>query len=257
MTMSYAISLQGRGALVTGASSGLGRAFAGMLARAGAAVALAARRRDSLEHVRHEIEQTGGKAVAVGMDVTNARSVAEGVREATKQLGRLDVLVNNAGVTLTKPFLDLDEAEWDRQLDTNLKGSFLVAQAAARVMREQDTGGAIVNIASILGLRVAGQIAAYLSSKAGIVHLTRGMALELARHRIRVNALCPGYIETDLNRAFFASDTGRALVKRIPQRRLGQAAELEGPLLLMCSDAGSYMTGAVLAVDGGHLVSSL
>ena len=257
MTMSYAISLQGRGALVTGASSGLGRAFAGMLARAGAAVALAARRRDSLEHVRHEIEQTGGKAVAVGMDVTNARSVAEGIREATKQLGRLDVLVNNAGVTLTKPFLDLDEAEWDRQLDTNLKGSFLVAQAAARVMREQDTGGAIVNIASILGLRVAGQIAAYLSSKAGIVHLTRGMALELARHRIRVNALCPGYIETDLNRAFFASDTGRALVKRIPQRRLGQAAELEGPLLLMCSDAGSYMTGAVLAVDGGHLVSSL
>ena len=255
--MSYAISLQGRGALVTGASSGLGRAFAGMLARAGAAVALAARRRDSLEHVRHEIEQTGGKAVAVGMDVTNARSVAEGIREATKQLGRLDVLVNNAGVTLTKPFLDLDEAEWDRQLDTNLKGSFLVAQAAARVMREQDTGGAIVNIASILGLRVAGQIAAYLSSKAGIVHLTRGMALELARHRIRVNALCPGYIETDLNRAFFASDTGRALVKRIPQRRLGQAAELEGPLLLMCSDAGSYMTGAVLAVDGGHLVSSL
>ncbi|MFZ0852798.1 MAG: glucose 1-dehydrogenase [Hyphomicrobiaceae bacterium] len=255
--MSYAISLQGRGALVTGASSGLGRAFAGMLARAGAAVALAARRRDSLEHVRLEIEQTGGKAVAVGMDVTNARSVAEGVREATKQLGRLDVLVNNAGVTLTKPFLDLDEAEWDRQLDTNLKGSFLVAQAAARVMREQDTGGAIVNIASILGLRVAGQIAAYLSSKAGIVHLTRGMALELARHRIRVNALCPGYIETDLNRAFFASDTGRALVKRIPQRRLGQAAELEGPLLLMCSDAGSYMTGAVLAVDGGHLVSSL
>ena len=255
--MSYAISLQGRGALVTGASSGLGRAFAGMLARAGAAVALAARRRDSLEHVRLEIEQTGGKAVAVGMDVTNARSVAEGIREATKQLGRLDVLVNNAGVTLTKPFLDLDEAEWDRQLDTNLKGSFLVAQAAARVMREQDTGGAIVNIASILGLRVAGQIAAYLSSKAGIVHLTRGMALELARHRIRVNALCPGYIETDLNRAFFASDTGRALVKRIPQRRLGQAAELEGPLLLMCSDAGSYMTGAVLAVDGGHLVSSL
>jgi NAD(P)-dependent dehydrogenase (short-subunit alcohol dehydrogenase family) len=257
MTMSYAISLHGRGALVTGASSGLGRAFAGMLARAGAAVALAARRRDSLEHVRLEIEQTGGKAVAVGMDVTNARSVAEGVREATKQLGRLDVLVNNAGVTLTKPFLDLDEAEWDRQLDTNLKGSFLVAQAAARVMREQDTGGAIVNIASILGLRVAGQIAAYLSSKAGIVHLTRGMALELARHRIRVNALCPGYIETDLNRAFFASDTGRALVKRIPQRRLGQATELEGPLLLMCSDAGSYMTGAVLAVDGGHLVSSL
>jgi NAD(P)-dependent dehydrogenase (short-subunit alcohol dehydrogenase family) len=176
---------------------------------------------------------------------------------AANGLGKLDILVNNAGVTLTKPLLEIAEAEWDRQVDTNLKGAFLVAQAAAKLMRDQGTGGAIVNIASILGLRVAGQVAAYLTSKAGIVHLTKGMALELARHRIRVNALCPGYIETDLNREFFASDTGRTLIKRIPQRRLGQASELEGPLLLMCSDAGSYMTGAVLAVDGGHLVSSL
>jgi NAD(P)-dependent dehydrogenase (short-subunit alcohol dehydrogenase family) len=255
--MSYAISLEGRSALITGASSGLGRAFADMLARAGAAVALAARRRDSLEEARQQIEAAGGRAIAVAMDVTNAGSVAAAVDDAAQWQGRLDILINNAGVTLTKPFLELSEAEWDQQVDTNLKGAFLVAQAAAKIMRQQASGGAIVNIASILGLRVAGQVAAYLTSKAGVVHLTKGMALELARHRIRVNALCPGYIETDLNRAFFASDTGSALIKRIPQRRLGQLSELEGPLLLLCSDAGSYMTGAVLAVDGGHLVSSL
>ena len=255
--MSYTISLEGRSALITGASSGLGRAFADMLARAGAAVALAARRRDSLEEARQQIEAAGGRAIAVAIDVTNAGSVAAAVDDAAQWQGRLDILINNAGVTLTKPFLELSEAEWDQQVDTNLKGAFLVAQAAAKIMRQQASGGAIVNIASILGLRVAGQVAAYLTSKAGVVHLTKGMALELARHRIRVNALCPGYIETDLNRAFFASDIGSALIKRIPQRRLGQLSELEGPLLLLCSDAGSYMTGAVLAVDGGHLVSSL
>jgi len=255
--MSYSISLHGRSALITGASSGLGRAFAGMLASAGATVALAARRRDSLEQVASDIESAGGKAFAVAMDVRDAQSVAEAIRETSTRLGRLDILLNNAGVTRTEPFLEIDEAQWDQQVDTNLKGAFLVAQAAARLMRDQATGGAIVNIASILGLRVAGQVAAYLTSKAGIVHLTKAMALELARHGIRVNALCPGYIETDLNRQFFASDTGRALIKRIPQRRLGQASELEGPLLLLCSQAGSYMTGAVLAVDGGHLVSSL
>jgi NAD(P)-dependent dehydrogenase (short-subunit alcohol dehydrogenase family) len=255
--MSYCISLNGRSALITGASSGLGRAFAGMLARAGAAVALAARRQDSLEQVRDDINGAGGKAVAVAMDVTNSQSIAAAISDAANALGKLDILVNNAGVTHTQPFLKIDEAQWDRQVDTNLKGAFLVAQAAGRMMRDQATGGAIVNIASILGLRVAGQLAAYLTSKAGIVHLTKGMALELARYRIRVNALCPGYIATDLNREFFASDTGQALIQRIPQRRLGQASELEGPLLLMCSEAGSYMTGAVLAVDGGHLVSSL
>jgi NAD(P)-dependent dehydrogenase (short-subunit alcohol dehydrogenase family) len=255
--MSYCISLNGRSALITGASSGLGRAFAGMLARAGAAVALAARRQDSLEQVRDDINGAGGKAVVVAMDVTNSQSIAAAISDAANALGKLDILVNNAGVTHTQPFLKIDEAQWDRQVDTNLKGAFLVAQAAGRMMRDQATGGAIVNIASILGLRVAGQLAAYLTSKAGIVHLTKGMALELARYRIRVNALCPGYIATDLNREFFASDTGQALIQRIPQRRLGQASELEGPLLLMCSEAGSYMTGAVLAVDGGHLVSSL
>ncbi len=255
--MSYAITLAGRNALVTGASSGLGRYFAGAVARAGAVVAVAARRTESLLQVRDEIVGAGGRAIAVAMDVTNSSSVTQAVKKVTAELGSLDILVNNAGITDTKPVLDVAESDWDRVVDTNLKGAFLVAQAAARVMKAQESGGVIVNIASILGMRVAGQVAAYIASKAGVLHLTKAMALELARYRIRVNALCPGYIETDLNREFFANDVGQALVKRIPQRRLGQQAELEGPLLLMCSDAGSYMTGAVLAVDGGHLVSSL
>jgi len=255
--MSYVMTLTGRTALVTGASGGLGRYFADVLARAGATVAVTARRQDQLQQVRDEIRAAGGDAVAVAMDVTDSSSVASAVAQATAQLGTLDILVNNAGITVTRAFLDVDEADWDRVVDTNLNGVFLVAQAAARVMKEQGSGGAIVNIASILGLRVAGQVAAYAAAKAGVVHLTKAMALELARYRIRVNALCPGYIETDLNREFFAGDIGRALINRIPQRRLGRQEELEGPLLLMCSDAGSYMTGAILAVDGGHLVSGL
>jgi NAD(P)-dependent dehydrogenase (short-subunit alcohol dehydrogenase family) len=255
--MSYTITLNGRTALVTGASRGLGRYFADALARAGATVVATARQQESLQLVCDEIRSAGGMAVAVAMDVGDSSSVAAAVSDVVRQFGKLDILVNNAGVTVTKPFLDVTEAEWDRVVDTDLKGVFLVAQAAANAMKAQGSGGAIVNIASILGLRVAGQVAAYIASKAGVVHLTKAMALELARYNIRVNALCPGYIETDLNRDFFASDVGGKLINRIPQRRAGQLAELEGPLLLMCSDAGSYMTGAVLAVDGGHLTSSL
>ena len=255
--MTFEVDLTGRAVLITGASSGLGRHFAGVLARAGAKVALAARRVDSLERVREDIARDGGEAVAVPMDVTDAASVQAAVADAADGLGGLDILINNAGINVSKPVLDLDEGEWDRVVDTNLKGCFLVAQAAARTMKEHGRGGSIVNVASILGLRVAGQIAPYVASKAGLVQLTKAMALELARHRIRVNALCPGYMETDLNRDFFASDAGQALIKRIPQRRLGQMEELDGPLLLLCSDASSYMTGSVIAVDGGHLVSSL
>jgi NAD(P)-dependent dehydrogenase (short-subunit alcohol dehydrogenase family) len=255
--VSFEVDLTGRAALVTGASSGLGRHFAGVLARAGAKVALAARRIESLERVCEDIIRDGGEAVAVPMDVTDAASVREAVADAAEGLGGLDILVNNAGTTLTKPVLDIEEAEWDSVLDTNLKGCFLVAQEAARAMKEHGRGGSIVNVASILGLRVAGQLAPYVTSKAGLIQLTKAMALELARHRIRVNALCPGYIETDLNRDFFATDVGLALIKRVPQRRLGQLEELDGPLLLLCSDASSYMTGSVLAADGGHLVSSL
>ena len=251
------MNLTGRTALVTGASSGLGRHFAGVMARAGARVVLAARRVESLERVRDEIARDGGEAVAVPLDVTDAASVRKAVADAAGWWGGLDVLVNNAGVTLTKPFLDLSESDWDGVLDTNLKGSFLVAQETARTMKELGCGGSIVNVASILGIRVAGQLAPYSTSKAALIQLSKAMALELARHGIRVNALCPGYIETDLNRDFFAGDAGQALIKRVPQRRLGRLADLDGPLLLLCSDAGAYMTGSVLAVDGGHLVSSL
>lgn len=255
--MSFEVDLTGRAALVTGASSGLGRHFAGVLARAGAKVALAARRIESLERVCEDIVREGGEAVAVPMDVTDAASVRAAVADAAEGLGGLDILVNNAGTTVTKPVLDLEEGEWDGVLDTNLKGCFLVAQQAARAMKEHGRGGTIVNIASILGVRVAAQLAPYTTSKAGLIQLTKTMALELARYRIRVNALCPGYIETDLNREFFASEAGQALIKRVPQRRLGQLEDLDGPLLLLCSDASSFMTGSVIAADGGHLVSTL
>lgn len=259
--MSVNMSLSGRTALVTGASGGLGRHFALVLAAAGARVAVAARRMDALEETRAAVEAAGGSAVALAMDVTDPASVARAVAEAADALGGIDILVNNAGVTATTPFLDLGEEEWDRVIATNLTGCARVARDVARRMRDGvgngRTGGSIVNIASILGLRVAGQVAPYAASKAGLVQLTRAMALELARHGIRVNALCPGYLETELNRDFFATDAGTALVRRIPQRRLGRLEELDGPLLLLCSDAGSYMTGSVIAVDGGHLVSSL
>lgn len=249
--------LAGRPALVTGASSGLGRHFALTLARAGAKVALAARRVDRLEAVRREIEAAGGEAVAVPLDVTHAGSVAAAVDAAAARLGPLRVLVNNAGVAVTRGVLEASEADWDGVIATNLTGAWLVAQAVARHMAAHGAGGSIVNIASITGLRVAGGVSAYATSKAGLLQLTGALALELARHRIRVNAIAPGYIETELNRAFVASSAGEALVRRIPQRRLGRADELDGALLLLASDAGSYMTGSTLVVDGGHLQSSL
>lgn len=249
--------LSDRAALVTGASSGLGRHFALTLARAGAKVALAARRVDRLEELQARIEAQGGAAAAVALDVTDAGSVAAAVAEAAARLGPIRVLVNNAGVAATKGVLEADEEDWDRVVGTNLKGAWLVAQAVARHMAGHGQGGSIVNIASILGLRVAGQVSAYAASKAGLLHLTRAMALELARHKIRVNAIAPGYIETELNRDFFASPAGEALVKRVPQRRLGRPEELDGALLLLASDASSYMTGSTVVVDGGHLQSSL
>jgi NAD(P)-dependent dehydrogenase (short-subunit alcohol dehydrogenase family) len=249
------MSLAGTTALVTGASAGLGAHFAAVLARAGARVAVAARRQESCRAVCAAIEGAGGAAIAVALDVSDAAGVSAAVREAATRLGGLDILVNNAGVTATVPLLDLEESDWDRILDTNLKGAFLVGQAAARLMR--GNGGAIINVASILGERVAGQLAPYAASKAGLLQLTRAMALEWARHGIRVNALCPGYIETDLNRAFFQSEAGQAMIRRIPQRRLGRPEDLDGALLLLAGPAGAFMTGSAITIDGGHLVSSL
>lgn len=249
--------LAGKTVFVTGASSGLGRHFSGVLARHGATVILCARRADELGKAVAEIEAGGGKAHAVRMDVTDAASVRAGIAQAMRLTGRIDGLVNNSGVTATAPLLEQSEADWDHVLNTNLKGAWTVATEVARAMAVPGQGGAILNIASILGLRQGGQLTAYATSKAALIQLTKQMALEWARHGIRVNALAPGYIETDLNRAFFASEAGQSLMKRIPQRRLGQPSDLDGALLLLLSDAARYITGAVLAVDGGHLVSSL
>jgi NAD(P)-dependent dehydrogenase (short-subunit alcohol dehydrogenase family) len=255
--MADLFGLTGRHALVTGASSGLGRHFAGVLASAGASVTVAARRETALAETVSSIKASGAKAHAVRMDVTDAASIERAFAEAEADQGAVTIVINNAGVTMTRAALEVAERDWSGILDTNLKGTWLVAQQAAKRMIHHDTGGSIVNIASILGLRVAGGITPYAVSKAGVVQMTKALALEWARYRIRVNALAPGYIETDLNDDFFSSDAGKALIRRIPQRRLGETKELDGPLLLLASDAGSYMTGSVVAVDGGHLVSGL
>jgi NAD(P)-dependent dehydrogenase (short-subunit alcohol dehydrogenase family) len=251
------LSLDGHTALVTGASGGLGRHFAGVLARAGAKMAITARRVDALASVREALIATGAQVEAFALDVTDAQSVAAAFAGAAQALGPVTVVINNAGVAVTKPLLDQTDDDWAQVIDVNLTGAWRVAQAAARHMVANARGGSIVNVASVLGLRVSAQLPGYTASKAGLIQLTKAMALELARHRIRVNAIAPGYIETGINREFFATDAGQALVRRIPQRRIGAPEELDGALLLLASDAGSYITGAVLAVDGGHLVSSL
>ncbi len=227
MSTDFTVSLKGRRALITGASKGLGAHFAKTLAGVGADVALAARDAQSCESLCVELRKHGLRSVAVAMDVTSSASVKDAVAQAARELGGLDIVINNAGVTETVPLIDQDEQTWDRILDTNLKGGFLVAQASARMMRDAGTGGSIVNVASILGYRVAGQVAAYAASKAALVQLTKSMALEWARYGIRVNALCPGYIATTLNREFLESEPGQALMKRIPQRRFGELSDLE------------------------------
>lgn len=246
--------LTGRIALVTGASQGLGAGFAATLARAGARVAVAARQAGKLADLRRSIEDAGGTAHAITMDVTDAGSVRAGFDAAEAALGPVDVLVNNAGIAIPKPFLEVTEADWDAVLDTNLKGCFLAGQEAARRMSQRG-GGSIINIASVLGQQVIGQLSSYCASKAGLIHLTKAMALELARVGVRVNAIAPGYIETPINAEFFHSPAGEKLVRGIPQRHLGQADDLDGALLLLASDASRYMTGTVVTVDGGFLLA--
>lgn len=246
--------IAGKAAIVTGASSGLGAHFARVLTRAGAMVGLLARRKDRLEKLAAEL---GKGAVAIACDVTDGASVERAVAEAWEQFGGIDIVVNNSGMTSGDSALELAEATWDSVVDTNLKGAWLVAKAAAARMIDAKRGGAVVNIASILGYRVAGRALPYAASKAGLIRMTEALALEWARHGIRVNALAPGYIRTDLNSDFFASAQGEAMIKRIPMRRLGELPDLDAPFLLLCSEASRFMTGSTLVADGGHLQSTL
>lgn len=245
--------LSGKTALVTGASSGLGEHFARCLGAAGAAVVLAARRADRLKVLQAELAGRGVTASAVDLDVTSSESIAAALETA----GHIDIVVNNAGISIVKPALDMPEQDWDSVVDTNLRGAWLMAQGAARRWVAAKKPGVIVNIASILGLRTIGQVAPYNASKAGLIHLTRALAMEWARYNIRINAICPGYIETEMNSAFWKTPGGQKLIDRIPQRRIGKPEHLDGALLLLSSDAGEFMTGSVITVDGGHTVSSL
>ncbi|MDF0750098.1 SDR family oxidoreductase [Marinobacter sp. 71-i] len=244
--------LNNKKVLVTGASSGLGHHFARTLAASGARVVVGARRVERLEGLVAEITESGGQADAVSLDVTSRDSVSAALDHLQDLWGGVDVVVNNAGVSDTKSVLNYDDGDWDNILDTNLKGAWIVAQEAARRMVDAGTGGNIVNITSILGNRVGGGVGPYSAAKAGLSHLTRSMALELARHDIRVNALAPGYVVTEINQDLLASDVGERLRKRIPNRRFCQFEDLDGPLLLLVSDASKAMTGAEIVVDNGH-----
>ncbi|HUP98511.1 MAG TPA: SDR family oxidoreductase [Usitatibacter sp.] len=249
--------VRGKVALVTGASSGLGDNFARVLAANGAVVAAAARRTDRLEKLVAEIGKSGGKAIAVAMDVSDPASVEAGFAAIGKALGAPEVIVNNAGVAQAKPSLELTEEDWRGVMGTNLDGVWRVATHGARAMIAAGKGGSIINIASVLGMRVATNLLAYATAKAAVIQMTEALALEWARYKIRVNAIAPGYIETEMNRGFFKTEAGQSMVKRVPQRRIGDPAVLDGALLLLASDASSYMTGSTVVVDGGHVVNSL
>jgi NAD(P)-dependent dehydrogenase (short-subunit alcohol dehydrogenase family) len=255
MSVEALFGLKGRVALLTGASSGIGLHLAGVLARAGAAVALGARRKDRVDAAAAELARQGHPAAGVYLDVTQAASIPAAFDEAQQRLGApVDILVNNAGVLYLKRFLDQQPEEVERLFDTNLKGAFLVAQEAARRMVAIGRGS-IINVASTAGLRAGATLSSYCASKAGLIHLSQVMALELAHKGVRVNALCPGNIETEMQQVFVEAGFDESMRKRTPQRRFGKLEDLDGPALLLASDAGRYMTGAVLVVDGGQVLS--
>jgi NAD(P)-dependent dehydrogenase (short-subunit alcohol dehydrogenase family) len=255
MAMSANFDLHGRVALVTGASSGFGEHFVRVLAGAGASVVAGARREDRLHRLVTEIGPE--RALAVAMDVTDAGSVAAAFAAAEARFGTVDLLVNNAGVAAPGLVHKASEADWDWVVDTNLKGAWLVAAEAARRLLAAGKGGAIVNIASVLGMATSRGHGIYSATKAGLIQLTKHLALELAGKGIRVNAICPGYFKTEMNDEYFDSPAGQQYIAATPGGRLGRMEEIDGPLLLLASEAGSFINGALLPVDGGHLVMSI
>lgn len=256
-TVMEVFNLRERRALVTGASSGLGRHFARVLAAAGASVAVAARRVERLDALVDELHSEDSAARAYTLDVTSRQSIVECLDAIQEDWGGLDIVINNAGVSDTKRVLEYGNEDWDAIVDTNLKGAWMVAQEAARRMAESGHGGNLINITSILASRVGGGVGPYCAAKAGLSHLTRSMALELARYNIRVNAIAPGYVFTELNEGFLSSEAGERLRTRIPSRRFCTFEDLDGALLLLASDAGRGMTGTEIIVDGGHACSAI
>jgi len=245
-------SLEGKVALVTGASSGLGKHFAKVLAAAGADIAVVARRTEKLDELVKELSDNGTKAFATAMDVTSAASVEEAISTIENELGTVTTLINNAGVADSRHCLKVDEESWDFVMNTNLKGETVAQRCVA-----SNTPGSIINIASILALRVGFGESSYATSKAALVQLTKSMALELGTKGVRVNAICPGYFSTEMNDTFLASDAGKNMLNKGAFKRAGNLDELNGPILMLSSDAGSFITGAAIPVDGGHLLSSL
>ena len=241
--------------LITGASQGLGRQFARVLSAHGAAVALGARQTAKLKSLEEEISSLGGRAAAVAMDVTDTASIANAIDAAEAALGPISVLINNAGIAIEKLAVDQSEADWDAVIGANLKGAYFAATEMARRMIARKQEGNIVNIASVLGIGVMKFLSPYTISKAGIIQATKAMALELAGNNIRVNALAPGYIDTEMNHEFWSTPSGERLAKRIPQRRVGAESDLDGAILLLASSASRYMTGSVVTVDGGYLLN--
>ncbi|MGI9291191.1 MAG: SDR family NAD(P)-dependent oxidoreductase [Gammaproteobacteria bacterium] len=249
--------LTGRVALVTGASSGLGAGFARVLAEAGAHVALVARRADRLEALADELRGEGLSALPVVMDVTDVTSIQVALDKVEADLGAVQILVNNAGISRSGFLRRMSEEDWDAVLDTNLKSVWQVAAQVVNRMIAASAQGTVINISSVLGFGASKVLGPYMAAKAGVVQLTRSMAMEWAENNIRVNAIAPGYFPTEINEGFFETSKGLAMIERIPMKRIGDPTELAGPLLLLASDASSFMTGSTLVVDGGHLCQQL
>ncbi|WP_322043166.1 SDR family oxidoreductase [Paraburkholderia sp. J67] len=255
--MGRSINLEGKVAMITGASSGLGKRFAQVLSQAGAKVVLASRRVERLKELRAEIEADGGAAHVVSLDVTDYQSIRSAVAHAETEAGTIDILVNNSGVSTTQKLADVTPADFEYVFDTNTRGAFFVAQEVAKRMIMRGNGGAskpayrIINIASVAGLSVLPQIGLYSISKAAVVHMTKAMALEWGRHGINVNAICPGYIDTEINHHHWATEQGQKLVSMLPRHRVGTPADLDGLLLLLAADESAFMNGSIITADDG------